>query len=40
MNWGAENLQIVMQEVSNPVNTKENTETPVVEEDHGDTDAD
>jgi len=39
-NWGAENLQIVMQEVSNPVNTKENTETPVVEEDHGDTDAD
>ena len=39
-NWGAENLQIVMQEVSNPVNTKENTETPVVDEEHGDTDAD
>jgi len=39
-NWGAENLQIVMQEVSNPVKTKENTETPVVDEEHGDTDAD
>jgi len=39
-NWGAENLQIVMQEVSNPVNTKENTETPAVDEEHGDTDAD
>ena len=39
-NWSAENLQIVMQEVSNPVNTKENTETPAVDEEHGDTDAD
>ena len=39
-NWGAENLQIVMSEVSNPVNTKENTDTPEVEVEHGDTDAD
>jgi len=39
-NWGADNLEIVMQEVSNPVNTKENTETPEVEIQNGDTDAD
>src|SRR5210317_127544 len=39
-NWGADNLQIVMSEVSNPVNTKENTDTPEVEVEHGDTDAD
>jgi len=39
-NWGADNLEIVMQEVSNPVIQEENTETPAVEEDNGDTDAD
>jgi recombination protein RecA len=39
-NWDGDKLKIVMSEVSNPVIQEENTETPAVEEDNGDTDAD
>ena len=38
-NWGKDNLEIVMSEVSNQLKLEEKTEEPVVEED-GDTDAD
>jgi recombination protein RecA len=39
-NWGADNLQIVMSEVSNSIIKEEQAEEPAVEEQNGDTDAD
>lgn len=39
-NWGAENLEIVMSEVSNLVTKENDTEQSVVDEEHGDTNVD